>query len=61
MTSQPGEEAITIHILPNISESKGNQKIKFGPLIEYDKRNFFLQKSSENEEGIEILLEILGK
>ena len=28
MTSQPGRETITIHILPNISRSKGNQAMK---------------------------------
>ena len=44
MTSQPGLQTIAIHILPNISQSKGNQKIKFGQLIEYNKRNIFLQK-----------------
>ena len=26
---------ITLHILPNISRSKGNQKIKLGQFIEY--------------------------
>ena len=44
MTSQPGLQAIAIHILPNISQSKGNQAMKFGQLIEYNKRNIFLQK-----------------
>ena len=44
MTSQTGLQAIAIHILPNISQSKGNQTIKFGQLIEYNKRNIFLQK-----------------
>ena len=44
MTSQPGLQTIAIHILPNISQSKGNQTIKFGQLIEYNKRNIFLQK-----------------
>ena len=44
MTSQPGLQAIAIHVLPNISQSKGNQKMKFGKLIEYKKRNIFLQK-----------------
>ena len=38
MTSQPGQELIAIHILTNISRSKGNQTIKFGQLIKYDKR-----------------------
>ena len=45
MTSQPGYETIAIHILTNISSSKGNQAIKFGQLIEYSMRNIFLQKS----------------
>ena len=44
MTSQPGLETIVIHILPNISQGKGKQTIKFGQLIEYNKRNIFLQK-----------------
>ena len=42
MTSQPSLQTIVIHILPNISESKGKQTIKFGQLIEYNKRNIFL-------------------
>ena len=46
MTSQPGLQAIAVHILPNISQSKGNQTIKFGQLIEYIKRNIFFQKLS---------------
>ena len=44
MTSQPGLWAIVIHILPNIAQSKGNQTMKFGQLIEYNKSNVFLQK-----------------
>ena len=44
MTSQPGLQTIAIHILPNISKSKGNQTMKFGQLIEYNKGNNFLQK-----------------
>ena len=44
MTSQPGLQAIAIHILPNISQSKGNETMKFGQLIEYNKINIFLQK-----------------
>ena len=43
MTSQPGFQAIPILILPNISQSKGSQTIKFGQLTEYNKRNIFLQ------------------
>ena len=45
MTSQPGLQAIAIHILPSTSQNKGNQSIKFGQLIEYNKRNIF----AENE------------
>ena len=44
MTSQPGVQTIAIQILPNISQSKGNQTMKFGQVIEYDMRNIFLQK-----------------
>ena len=43
--SQPGQQAIVIYILPNILRNKGNQTMKFGPLIEYDMRNIFLEKS----------------
>ena len=38
MKSQPGLQAIAVHILPNISQSK------FGQLTEYNKRNIFFQK-----------------
>ena len=44
MTSQPGLQTIIIHILPNISQSEGKQKIKFGQIIEYNKKNIFPQK-----------------
>ena len=44
MTSQPGLQPIAIHILPNISQSQSNQTMKFGQLIEYIKRNIFLQR-----------------
>ena len=39
MASQPGKQAIAIHILPNISGNKGNQTLKFGQLIKYNMRN----------------------
>ena len=42
MTSQPGKQRITTHILFNISRSKGNQTMKVGQLIEHPKRNVFL-------------------
>ena len=45
MMSQPGLKTIVMHILPNISQSKGNQTIKFGKLIQYN-RNIFLKKLS---------------
>ena len=45
MTSQAGKQTIAIHILPNISRSKGNQAMNFGQLIEYNMRNNFLEKS----------------
>ena len=44
MTSKPGKQTNTIHILPNISKRKGNQRMNFGQLIEYNMRNIFLQK-----------------
>ena len=44
MTSQPGLQTVAIQILPNISQSKGNQTMKFGQLLEYNKRKTFLQK-----------------
>ena len=42
MTSQPGLQTIAILVLPNISQSKGNQIMKFGQLIEYNKINTFI-------------------
>ena len=34
MTSKPGKQAIAIHILQNISWSKGNETLKLGQLTE---------------------------
>ena len=51
MASQPGSQTIATHILPDISQSKGNQTMKFGHLIECNKRNIFLQNYAENEAG----------
>ena len=43
MTTQPSLQTIPILILPNISQSKGKQTMKFGQLIiENNKRNVFL-------------------
>ena len=43
--SQPGQQTIAIHVLPNISKDKGNQAIEFGQLIEYNLRKTFVEKS----------------
>ena len=39
MTSQTGQQIITIHILTNISRRKGKQAIKLGQSIDYNMRN----------------------
>ena len=43
-----------MHILSNISRSKGNQTMKFGKFIEYNMRNIFVKKSctKQDEETI---------
>ena len=51
MTSQPGLQTIPIHILPNISQSKGNQTMKSGQSIEYNKTNIFFKYYAENDAG----------
>ena len=43
LASQPGLQTNAIDILLNISQSKEKQTMKFGQLIEYNKRNIFLQ------------------
>ena len=50
MTLQPSQQAIAIHILPNISRSKDNEAMKFGQVIEDNTRKFSLnimQKMSQ--------------
>ena len=42
MTSQPGQQTIAMHILPNISRSKGNQTIN--QAIEKNMKAIFLEK-----------------
>ena len=37
--------------ISKISQNKGNQTMKFGQLVEYNKINIFLQKSCKNETG----------
>ena len=44
MTSEAGLQTIATYILSNISQSKGNQIMKFGEVIEYNKKNILLQK-----------------
>ena len=38
-------KTIGIHILTNILRSKSNQTMKFGQLIDYNRKNVFLEKS----------------
>ena len=51
MTSQPGLQTFGIHILPNISQSKRNQTLKFGQLMQYSKKNIFFKYYVKNEDG----------
>ena len=51
MTSQTGQQMITIHILPDISRRKDNQRIKFVQLIEYNIRGICLKKSYTKHGG----------
>ena len=51
MTSQTAQQIIAIHILPNISRSKGCRTMKFVQLIEYNIANIFLEKSPTNCDG----------
>ena len=48
MTSQPCKQTIAIHILPNISRSKGNQTMKFDQLREHNMRNIFVENHTQN-------------
>ena len=45
MTSQTEEQTTIIHLLPDISWSKGNQTMKFLQLIKYDMKYLFVAKS----------------
>ena len=51
MTSQPGLQTIEIHILPNISQTKGSRTMKFGQLADYSKRKNFFKNHAENKAG----------
>ena len=43
MTLQTGQQILTIHVLPNVSRSKGNQVLKFVKLMKYNVRIVFVQ------------------
>ena len=45
--SQSGKQTVVIHILPNISRSKGNQIMKFNQLIECNMRNVFRENHTQ--------------
>ena len=45
MMSQTSYQTVAVHILLNISRSKGNQTMKFGQIIEYNMKNIFVEKS----------------
>ena len=55
LNSSTNLQTIAVHILPNISQSKGNQAMKFSQLIEYFYNNnltreiFFFKNYAENE------------
>ena len=52
MTSQPGLQTIAINILPNLrSKGKGNQTVRFGQVLEWNKINIFFKNYVENESG----------
>ena len=51
MTSQTGQQIITIYMLPNTFRCKGNQAMKFGQLIKYSVRDFLFKKHAENDLG----------
>ena len=46
MTPQPGKQTITTYILPNILRGIGNQTMKYGQLMHYNKARIFFQKSN---------------
>ena len=48
MTSQTGKQTIGIHILPSISRTKGNQRMKLRHLIDQIIKNIFLEKYTQN-------------
>ena len=49
MTSQKGSQITTVHLLPNMSQSKCNETTKFSQLI--DKNRNILKNHEENDSG----------
>ena len=45
MTSQTRKQTIAIHILPDISGSKGDKTMKIGQVIEYNMGTIYHEKS----------------
>ena len=45
MAAQTGEQIIAIHVLPNISKSKGSPAMNFGQLAKFNMRKIFPQNS----------------
>ena len=56
MTSQTGQQIITIHVLPTISSSKDNQVMKFGKLIKYKMKKYFSSKNNVKNELERLIL-----
>ena len=47
MRSQPDQQTIAIHILPNISRGKHNEIMKFDQLMEYNTKNIFVENRTQ--------------
>ena len=48
MTSQNGSQVTTVHLLPNMSQSKGNETMKFSQLIDKNRNIFKNHKKSDS-------------
>ena len=48
MTSKPGKQTTVMYILSSISNSKNNEAMKSGQLIEHNMRNIFLKNHAQN-------------
>ena len=48
MKSKTGQQMIAIHLLSRNSRGKSNHTMKFGQLIEYDMKRFFLKIYPQN-------------